>query len=449
MKYRQMMALMTSVAMAVSLAACGGQPTENASQQAVSEGSDTAQSTTAAEQPAGDTTLRVAWWGSQARNDATVQVTEMYHELFPNVSFETEFADYGGYFEKLATQVAGNSVPDVIQMDRGYLMQYVNKNQLEDLTPYIESGLLDVSNIPEQSLNTGKVGDGLYALVLGVNVPSLFYDAAVVEEAGVTITNDMSMEDFIDACRTIYEKTGVQTDLDYGMDATYLNLYTRGKGGHLINDEGTALGIDETTLTDFFSLYSNGLAEGYMLSPEVYTELEVNAVEQNPMVLGKSWCTILFSNQLSAITTAAGRDVGIASVPASDVKALQYIKPSQFFSISANSANKEEAVKFINWFINDNAPNEVLLGERGVPANSEVADHISPMMSEANQESIAFVEQVSANCSDIDAPSPEGMSEIDALTNEMVEAVCYGTMTPQEAAQEFMSRSNEILSQNQ
>lgn len=166
------------------------------------------------------------------------------------------------------------------------------------------------------------------------------------------------------------------------------------------------------------------------------------------MVLGKSWCTILFSNQLAAITTAAGREIGIASVPADNITALQYVKPSQFFSVSANSSNKEEAVKFLDWFVNDNEPNEVLLGERGVPANTEVAEHIAPMMSESDQEGIAFVNEVSANCSDIDAPPPKGMSEIDSLTNELVEVVCYGTVTPEDAAAQFLQESNEILSRN-
>ena len=70
------------------------------------------------------------------------------------------------------------------------------------------------------------------------------------------------------------------------------------------------------------------------------------------------------------------------------------------------------------------------------------------MMSESDQEGIAFVNEVSANCSDIDAPSPEGMSEIDSLTNELVEAVCYGTVTPEDAAAQFLQESNEILSRN-
>ena len=50
-------------------------------------------------------------------------------------------------------------MPDLIQMDYKYLDQYVNNGQLLDLTPYIESGALDATNIPENVLEMGVVGE--------------------------------------------------------------------------------------------------------------------------------------------------------------------------------------------------------------------------------------------------------------------------------------------------
>lgn len=56
------------------------------------------------------------------------------------------------------------SAADVIQMDMSYIQQYVDKGQLLDLTPYIEDGTLDTSNISEDIVNMGKVGDGIYGI---------------------------------------------------------------------------------------------------------------------------------------------------------------------------------------------------------------------------------------------------------------------------------------------
>ena len=452
MRIKRLAGLLLCASMIFAMAGCssggGGEQTKAPTQEA-KKNDKNEETSGAASAGAADTDIRIAWWGSQARNDGTVAVLDLYSSKNLGVTFQPEFSDWSGYWSKLATQVAGNSMPDVIQMDRTYLSTYVSKGQLADLTPYIESGLLDVSNIPESSLNTGKVGDGVYALVLGVNVPCLFYDKDVVAQAGVVLPDQMNYEEFFNICKTIYEKTGVQTDLDYGKEETYLNLYLRDKGYYLFDEDGTKLGLpDEKPLVDFFQMYVDGLNDGYMVKPEIFMELDPSSVEQNTLVVGKSWCTILFSNQMSAIVSASGKNIGIASVPADNVSALQYIKPSQYFSISANSQNKEEAVKYLNWFINDKEANEILLGERGIPANTEVADHIAPMMSETDQQVIKFISVVSENCSEISPPVPEGSNEVAANVSKALEAVCYGLKTPEEAAKEFFDQSNEILAAN-
>ena len=55
-------------------------------------------------------------------------------------------------------------------MDMSYLQQYVDKNQLLDLTPYIEDGTLDMSNLSEDAVNMGKVGDKIYGVAVGSSV---------------------------------------------------------------------------------------------------------------------------------------------------------------------------------------------------------------------------------------------------------------------------------------
>ena len=62
-------------------------------------------------------TIRVAWWGNQTRNDLTVKALELYTEQHPNVTFETEPSSWDGYFDKLATQAATGSLPDIYQQD--------------------------------------------------------------------------------------------------------------------------------------------------------------------------------------------------------------------------------------------------------------------------------------------------------------------------------------------
>ena len=64
---------------------------------------------------------------------------------------------------------------DLLQMDISAITQYVEKEQLLDLTPYIESGALDVSNVPENVLMMGEVKGGNYGIAAGVNFPCSFF----------------------------------------------------------------------------------------------------------------------------------------------------------------------------------------------------------------------------------------------------------------------------------
>jgi multiple sugar transport system substrate-binding protein len=69
----------------------------------------------------GKVTLRFTWWGSDTRTKLTQQVIDAYQKDHPNVTIKGEFGEWSGYWDKLATTVAANDAPDIIQMDEKYL----------------------------------------------------------------------------------------------------------------------------------------------------------------------------------------------------------------------------------------------------------------------------------------------------------------------------------------
>ncbi|MCH1932529.1 extracellular solute-binding protein, partial [Shewanella sp. A25] len=58
-------------------------------------------------------TLRVTWWGGDSRHPLTQEAIEAFEEKHPNIKVEGAFADWGGYWDKLATQTAGGNAPDI------------------------------------------------------------------------------------------------------------------------------------------------------------------------------------------------------------------------------------------------------------------------------------------------------------------------------------------------
>ncbi len=441
------------------LGGCGGSD-------AKTETSSAEESTeVAAEAAAGETTgddstgepitLSVFWWGSQIRNERTQQILDMYAEEHPGITFEGQFSD--DYWKRMATLAAGHTLPDVVQMVYAYLPQYASENTLADLTPYIEDGTIDVSNVAESVLETGRVGDGIYGICNGINASALLYNKTLLDDAGITVKDYMTIAEFEDLCREVYEKTGYKTSLSYGgyTSESFMQYILRAEDKHLYGEDG-GLGVDsaEDFLT-FFRLYEDGVSEGWHLDPSLYVERTRGQVQEDPMVYGSSpetmsWCGFYASNQLVSMQSAApeGVEIGITTFPSDNAEKSLWLNPSQFFSVSADSEHPEEAAALIDYITNSIDCNNVLLGERGVPISNVVADAIAENQSEDDKKVIDYINNVvTPKSSVIDAASPSNASEFTDLMDSLTEKTMYGQLTAEEAAQQLYEQGSAILAQ--
>ena len=157
MKMKRALAWLLAGTMAAGLMGCGGSTdskstgsnsTESKSTEAAKDGT---KNETQAAASGDQITLRMAWWGSQSRHDATNKVIEMYEEQNPNVKIEAEFYDFDSYFTKLDTLVAADDVWDIFQLG-GNFPKY--ENNIEMLGSYMDQGTIDVSDTTESFLKT-------------------------------------------------------------------------------------------------------------------------------------------------------------------------------------------------------------------------------------------------------------------------------------------------------
>ena len=189
------------------------------------------------------------------------------------------------------------------------------------------------------------------------------------------------------------------------------------------------------------------------MSSSIFAEVTVGSVEQDPMIYGSdpanmSWCAFFWSNQMTAMQNAApeGVEIGITTWPSADPAASNYLKPSQFFSVSAQGSQQEEAVKVVNFFLNSIECNDILLAERGIPAASDVAEAVAPKLDANNQKVISFINDVvSPNSSAVPAADPTASAEVYALVDELVEQLCYGAISASDAAAYFMDEATAIM----
>ena len=76
------------------------------------------------------TRLRLYWWGATERADRTNKASALYMAKNPTVGIVGETVGWGDYWTRLATQAAGRNLPDLIQMDYGYIYEYARRRAL-------------------------------------------------------------------------------------------------------------------------------------------------------------------------------------------------------------------------------------------------------------------------------------------------------------------------------
>ena len=64
----------------------------------------------------------------------------------------------------------------------------------------------------------------------------MIYNATLLNENGIEIHDNMTLDEFFEKCREVYEKTGVKTNISYN-DVAYLEVFMRAEeGGSLYGD---------------------------------------------------------------------------------------------------------------------------------------------------------------------------------------------------------------------
>ncbi len=388
------------------------------------------------------TVLRMAWWGSQTRHDMTVKVIEMYEAAHPDIDIQYEFYDSDGYFAKLNTLVASNTVWDIFQVG-GNFPTYLDK--IVPLDDYIADKTVDISDIEESFLATTKYQDKQLALSSGVNTYGIAYDPALLKEAGVPEPKEnWTWDDFSDACLKIHDALGI-----YGFsNSNKLNDFIMGASMGIAQEDyklnffalsNDKLGFDDPSmLTDYMTMRKELVDAGAYPDPGAMAEIK--DIEGDYLVTGEAAMSWVASNQLTAMAKAAGREIKIAPVPrkTQDGPSGAAVQSSQMLCISKDSKAPEEAAKFINYFVNDLEANKILNGERGVPINTTIRESFSKDATGVQKEMYDFLSLIgSFKTGEINLISPPETDEIRDQYCLLLEQVIYGEKTPEEASKEI------------
>lgn len=424
-----------------SLAACGP------SEQGAGDSGKTAD---------GKTKIKITWWGGQSRHDYTQKMLDAYTKSHPDVEFEAIPAGWDGYFEKLSTQAASGSMPDIVQMDYLYISTYAKNNSVADLQPYIDDGTIDTSKVDKDLLNSGKIGGRMAGMVLSSSVLAVGYNPDVLQKAGVKApASDWTWDDYIELNKKASGATGKESALiaaGVTGDTNVFNYWVRQHGGQLFNEDQTGLGFDDDSITaDYFSMWKKMMDENIAPDPDEFAQIKTLGDEASPVVKGEA-ATMIEWNNYTAKMSSVNDKLKLVTPPMgkqADDKGL-WIKPGMFFSVSEKSKVKKACAEFINWFINSEEANDIMMAERGTPVSSDIRQYMvdSGNLSPQQVDMFNYIDQAEKLSGTTPAPDPGGIAEINEAFNNAGNTVFYGQASPEEAAKAFRANVKEILARN-
>lgn len=391
--------------------------------------------------------VRFAWWGNDYLNRQTQAVIDLFTSRHPDIPVAPEPGEWGSYWDKLATMTAANDAPDVINMDQKYIAEYGERGALMNLR---EATGLELGTIDEQALAAGSYTDQLYGISTGQNAYTVVANPRLFADAGLDLPDDQTWtwDDYREAATKIGQDSGGKIiGTAYGINEAYLIIWLRQRGEQLYTPDGT-LGYRPETLIDFFAELHALMEAGAGPGAERYVEEADASLEQSAFGTNRAAMTWYWTNQLGSLEGTSGSDLVQLRPPSRTGRAADnglYYKPSMFWSLSARTERRDQAITFLNFLINDPDAARTLLVDRGAPINRATRPAVEEALRPVDLESLRFLDGLAGEIKDAPPVPPVGASDVQNVLKRYVSDVFFTRLTPEQAAERFTTEVQGML----
>lgn len=438
----KLIGLCCSISLAVSMfAGCGSSNTT--STDTSSAGSSTVAT---AEQSKKDVVLRMGWWGSEARHKATLDAIKLYTEKNPNIKIEGEYAAFDAYYQKLMTQLAGGTAPDIMQVSSTWLPELTNFKGASVLVDYKTDGdvkAIDTSVFDQDILNNVCTSNGkLVGLPSAINAdPSLLINADFFAKYNIPVDTKWDWDNIITIGKDVHAKDSNAYLLhsDISVIRQIFATYISQKTGKQFIEKDYTLGFDKAAAVEAFkylqSLYAEGVVQPYSES----LAFDNKPAESPKWVNGETGMIGTPLGTFSAFKSDKFASAGSLYPVAKDAKdSFLGLTSTMLIAMNNNSQFKKESADFINWFFNDKDAILTLAEVRG-PQPTENGRKI---LLEANKTNVIVNDAINK------VTSQKGTTQnllymvatFQKVVDYSIQKVLFNKATPEEAADELIQQ---------
>ena len=421
-----------------------GDATAGAAAQPIGEQLDLATLSPNVPEPSEPVTIQFASWVGE--QEGMQQLAERFTEIHPNITIDFQDAPAEEITDKLLTQVAGGTVPDVAYLDQGAVGDFASRNALASLEDYIAgSKAVNKEDYIAAWRDAASYQGTMYGLPFDGETTGLFYRTDLFEAAGIA-GPPKTWQEFEDAAKKLTN----EAEKKYGFilfapeAAYYWYPWLWQAGGRLLSEDGQQILFNNEDGKRAGEFYV-GLRE---YSPEDY--LNSNSYDGR----------VAFANGTVAMYVAGAWFAGTlrsefpdidglwASAPLPQDKQCATTIAGDTLVIFEQSKNKDAAWKWIEFL---SAPQNMALWNLGTPEapgsllpprKSLIED---PRAFENNETLKGFADMM--ECGVANAAPNENWGQVEELLNEQLGRAIFGEVDAatalDQAAQEGQDRLAE------
>lgn len=448
--------LMISALMLMSVA-CGdgGTTTTTAPQGETTTKGDDTTTTTEGEPTAEPVEIRAAWWGDTNRHALYQQILDAFVAEYPHVTVVPEPTSWTDYWDKLQTQSAGGNAPDFMGMHPQYASDYIRRDILEPLDPFIADGVITTDGWAEGTLATGVLNGVNYMMAMGVTFSSNFVNLGILEDIGMDAPPfDYSWDDQLEwgqEVRTALDAAGMTDTFVSNDDSSNLNswrYFVRQQGREVYTADGE-IGFTVEDAEKYWTLYNQFRELRIVPDAATTTEYFNATLEDSLFSHDKAIIVRVPVNQYKLYrTTFPDKNVGIIrnQTEGSYGTEVGEFPEGAHFAVSAKTSDDKKlaAAQLLNYWLNTETGLSIFGLDQGVPGNLALAPAYEANLDEYQIEIKNFVETLSEIGTPTTFPAA-GASEVDATFRLLGDEVSFGQKTPAEAAQELYDQAVAII----
>ncbi|WP_208114906.1 ABC transporter substrate-binding protein [Roseateles toxinivorans] len=411
----------------------------------------------AAAQPAlaQDSVLRFAWWGGGARHQATLKAIAAFERKNPGVKIKAEYMGFNGYLERLTTQIAGGSEPDVMQINWAWMAMFSKRgNGFTDLNQYKQ--VLALDQFSAEDLAMGTVAGRLNALPVSYSARVLLWNEAAFKRAGVPLPT--TWDELFATGKQFRQKLGDQA---YPLDGELYDMmllaqaYVQQKyGTPYVDPKLPQVAMSPAAALEWVQIYKK-LIDGHVATPlKLRASLggaEKATEQQQDWVVGNWAGNFTWDSSIGLRESTLDKQQKLTlgdfpTLPGAKNSGM-FGRPTVMFALGRNSKKAEIAAKLINFLLCDPEAALILGRTRGVPLVDAQYQLLVKEKKLPELELRAY-EQIKKQklAGNIALPSPLfEHARMQKFMREVFETIAYGKTSDQDAATRLIEDGNALL----